>query len=165
MVSAPDALDPARKVMGWDEARAWRAGVRGRLVFTNGVFDLLHPGHVDVLVGARRQGDALVVGLNADASVRRLKGDDRPLVPEADRAAVLRALRGVDAVLVFGEDEPSQALERLRPDVWVKGGDYAVADLPEAEALASWGGRIVLVPYVAGRSTTKLIEEAVARAA
>jgi rfaE bifunctional protein nucleotidyltransferase chain/domain/rfaE bifunctional protein kinase chain/domain len=150
-----------------DDPLAVAARVRARggtVVATGGCFDLLHAGHVRMLEAARAQGDCLVVLLNSDASVRRLKGPDRPLVPEGDRVAVLRALRGVDAVLVFEEDEPSRALERLRPDVWVKGGDYAVADLPEAEALATWGGRIVLVPYVAGRSTTKLIEEAVARA-
>jgi rfaE bifunctional protein nucleotidyltransferase chain/domain/rfaE bifunctional protein kinase chain/domain len=150
-----------------DDALAAAAAVRARggtVVATGGCFDLLHAGHVRMLQAARAQGDCLVVLLNSDASVRRLKGPDRPLVGEVDRAAVLRSLRGVDGVIVFEEDEPSRALERLRPDVWVKGGDYAVADLPEAEALASWGGRIVLVPYVAGRSTTRLIEEAVARA-
>jgi rfaE bifunctional protein nucleotidyltransferase chain/domain len=136
----------------------------GTVVATGGCFDLLHAGHVRMLEAARAQGDCLVVLLNSDASVRRLTGEDRPLVPETDRAAVLQALAAVDGVLVFEEDEPSRALERLRPHVWVKGGDYAIADLPEAEALASWGGRIVLVPYVAGRSTTRLIEEAVARA-
>jgi len=117
-----------------------------------------------MLAAARALGDCLVVLLNDDASVRRRKGPDRPLVPEGDRAAVLSALREVDAVLLFGEDEPSAALARLQPDVWVKGGDYAVGDLPEAEVVASWGGRTVLVPYVQGRSTTRLIEEAVARA-
>jgi rfaE bifunctional protein nucleotidyltransferase chain/domain/rfaE bifunctional protein kinase chain/domain len=137
----------------------------GTVVATGGCFDLLHAGHVRMLDAARAQGDCLVVLLNSDASVSRLKGADRPLVPQDDRAAVLRAMRGVDAVLVFGEDEPSAALERLRPDVWVKGGDYAVADLPEAATIAAWGGRTVLVPYVAGRSTTRLIEEAAARAA
>jgi rfaE bifunctional protein nucleotidyltransferase chain/domain len=144
-------------------ARTRAAG--GTVVATGGCFDLLHAGHVRMLDAARAQGDCLVVLLNSDASVARLKGPDRPLVPQEDRAAVLRAMRGVDAVLVFDEDEPTAALERLRPDVWVKGGDYAVADLPEAAAVASWGGRTVLVPYVAGRSTTRLIEEAAARAA
>jgi rfaE bifunctional protein nucleotidyltransferase chain/domain len=102
--------------------------------------------------------------MNSDASVARLKGPDRPLVGEEDRAAVLAALECVDAVLVFEEDDPRAALETIRPDLWAKGGDYAVAELPEAETLAAWGGRAVIVPYIAGRSTTRLIEEVVARA-
>ena len=143
-------------------ARTRAAG--GTVVATGGCFDLLHTGHVRTLEAARELGDCLVVLLNSDASVRRLKGATRPVVGEQDRAAVLGALRCVDAVLVFGEDTPVAALERVRPDVWVKGGDYAVEDLPEAEAMASWDGRIVLLPYLDGRSTTKLIEEAAVRA-
>ncbi|MEA2454918.1 MAG: D-beta-D-heptose 7-phosphate kinase / D-beta-D-heptose 1-phosphate adenosyltransferase, partial [Thermoleophilaceae bacterium] len=127
-------------------------------------FDLLHAGHVRTLEAARRLGDALVVCLNSDESVRRLKGPDRPLVPECDRAAVLGALSCVDAVLVFGEDTPERALEQLRPQIWVKGGDYEGADLPEEHVLRRWGGRALLVPYVEGRSTTRLIEEAACRA-
>ncbi len=139
------------------------AGVRasgGAVVATGGCFDLLHAGHVWTLQAARALGDCLVVCLNADASVRRLKGPRRPLVTEADRAAVLLALGCVDAVEVFPEDTPVAALERLRPDVWVKGGDYVAADLPEAPVLAAWGGRAVILPFVEGRSTTRLIEEA-----
>jgi D-beta-D-heptose 7-phosphate kinase / D-beta-D-heptose 1-phosphate adenosyltransferase len=158
---APPALDDHADPLAV-AARVRAAG--GTVVATGGCFDLLHAGHVRMLEAARAQGDCLVVLLNSDTSVARLKGADRPLVPQGDRAAVLRAMRGVDAVLVFDEDEPSRALERLRPDVWVKGGDYAVADLPEAATIAGWGGRTVLVPYVAGRSTTRLIEEAAARA-
>jgi rfaE bifunctional protein nucleotidyltransferase chain/domain/rfaE bifunctional protein kinase chain/domain len=145
-------------------ARAVRKGA-GTLVATGGCFDLLHAGHVRMLEAARAHGDRLVVLLNSDASVRRLKGPGRPLVAQQDRVDVLRALRCVDDVVVFDEDEPSRALQRLRPDVWVKGGDYAVEDLPEAGVLAGWGARIVLVPYVAGRSTTRLIEEAMTRGA
>jgi rfaE bifunctional protein nucleotidyltransferase chain/domain len=104
------------------------------------------------------------VCLNSDASVRRLKGPDRPLVGQDDRAAVLAALRCVDGVVLFEEDDPRAVLRRVRPHVWAKGGDYAAADLPERETLAEWGGRAVVVPYVAGRSTTTIIEEAVARA-
>jgi rfaE bifunctional protein nucleotidyltransferase chain/domain len=132
-------------------------------VATGGCFDLLHAGHVQTLQAARRLGDALVVCLNSDASVRRLKGADRPLVPQRDRAAVLQALGCVDAVLVFDEDTPERALERLRPQIWVKGGDYRGAALPEERVLRRWGGRAVLVPYVEGRSTTRLIEEAACR--
>jgi rfaE bifunctional protein nucleotidyltransferase chain/domain/rfaE bifunctional protein kinase chain/domain len=136
----------------------------GTVVATGGCFDLLHAGHVRTLQAARALGDCLIVLLNSDASVARLKGPERPLVEEADRAAVLEALGCVDAVLVFDEDDPRAALETIRPDLWAKGGDYAVADLPEVETLAAWGGRAVVVPYVAGRSTTRLIEEVVARA-
>ncbi|MEA2379764.1 MAG: D-beta-D-heptose 7-phosphate kinase / D-beta-D-heptose 1-phosphate adenosyltransferase [Thermoleophilaceae bacterium] len=139
-------------------------GAGGTLVATGGCFDLLHAGHVRTLEAARRLGDALVVCLNSDESVRRLKGPDRPLVPECDRAAVLGALSCVDAVLVFGEDTPERALEQLRPQIWVKGGDYEGADLPEEHVLRRWGGRALLVPYVEGRSTTRLIEEAACRA-
>ena len=140
-----------------------RAG-GGTLVATGGCFDLLHAGHVHMLRSARALGDALVVLLNSDESVRRLKGPERPIQSQHDRAALLAALDCVDAVVVFEEDTPVQALERLRPDVFAKGADYAVADLPEAATLASWGGEAVVVPYLQGRSTTRLLEEAVRRA-
>jgi len=150
-----------------DDARALAGRVRaagGTVVATGGCFDLLHAGHVRALEAARALGDCLVVCVNSDASVRRIKGPDRPLVGQDERTAVLAALRCVDAVAVFEEDDPRAILRELRPHVWAKGGDYAVAELPEAETLAEWGGRAVLVPYVAGHSTTQLIEEAVARA-
>jgi rfaE bifunctional protein nucleotidyltransferase chain/domain len=137
----------------------------GTVVATGGCFDLLHPGHVRTLESARALGDCLVVLLNSDESIARLKGSDRPLVPQEDRAAVLEALGCVDAVVVFDEETPSTALERVRPDVWVKGGDYAGAELPESAVLRRWGGRAVVVPFVEGRSTTRLIEEARARVA
>jgi D-beta-D-heptose 7-phosphate kinase/D-beta-D-heptose 1-phosphate adenosyltransferase len=133
---------------------------RSIVVATGGCFDLLHPGHIQTLQSARALGDRLVVCLNSDRSVRRLKGPTRPIVPESDRAAILSALGCVDAVVVFDEDTPAAVLRELRPDVWVKGGDYAIADLPEAEVLAEWGGRAVVLPFVEGRSTTRLIEEA-----
>jgi D-beta-D-heptose 7-phosphate kinase/D-beta-D-heptose 1-phosphate adenosyltransferase len=152
--SGEDAAELAERVR--------RAG--GTVVATGGCFDLLHAGHVRTLEAARALGDALVVCLNSDSSVRRLKGPDRPLVPQADRAAVLEALGCVDAVTVFDEDTPEQALLRLRPHLWVKGGDYEGAVLPEERVLSAWGGRAVLVPYVEGRSTTRLIEEAACRA-
>ncbi len=129
----------------------------GTVVATGGCFDLLHAGHVEMLKAARRLGDCLVVCLNSDESVRRLKGPDRPLSPQEDRAAVLLALSSVDAVEVFDEDTPVRALERLRPDVFVKGADYARDDLPEAAVVEHLGGRIALVPFVAGRSTSELI--------
>ena len=150
------------------EAGAVVASTRARggtVVATGGCFDLLHAGHVTVLEAARALGDCLVVCLNSDESVCRLKGADRPLVGEEDRAAVLRALGCVDAVLVFDEDTPERVLARLRPDVWAKGGDYEPAELPEARLVESWGGRVEILPYVAGRSTTALIEEVAQRAA
>jgi rfaE bifunctional protein nucleotidyltransferase chain/domain/rfaE bifunctional protein kinase chain/domain len=156
--AAPAAEDDAVAV-----ARRVRAA-GGVVVATGGCFDLLHAGHVRALAAARALGDCLVVCVNSDASVRRLKGPDRPLVEEADRVAVLRALACVDAVAVFEEDEPGAVLRRLRPHVWAKGGDYQGVALPEAAVLGEWGGRAVTVPYVAGRSTTRLIEEALLRA-
>ncbi|MCM3926459.1 adenylyltransferase/cytidyltransferase family protein, partial [Frankia sp. AiPs1] len=135
----------------------------GVVVSTGGCFDLLHAGHVNVLAAARRLGDCLVVCLNSDLSVRRLKGPDRPLVSQADRAAVLLALGSVDAVVVFDDDTPAPILARLRPDVFAKGGDYAAGDLPEAAVVESWRGQAVILPYLAGRSTTSMIREAVRR--
>ena len=135
----------------------------GTVVATGGCFDLLHAGHVRLLEQARALGDCLIVCLNADASVRRLKGPGRPLVPEDDRAAVLAALQCVDAVVVFDEDTPEAILSRLQPDIFAKGGDYAVADLPEAELVKGWGGQTVLLPYLKGRSTSLLVSEAARR--
>lgn len=143
--------------MTWTQAAAWRAGRRGRLVFTNGVFDLLHPGHVDVLVGARRHGDALVVGLNSDSSVRRLKGPGRPLQSESARSYVLAALEAVDAVVVFEEDTPLELIRHLRPDVLVKGGDYTEATIVGARDVVQWGGKIAVIPLTPGQSTTSII--------
>ncbi len=133
-----------------------RAG-GGTLVATGGCFDVLHAGHVACLEAARRLGDALVVLLNSDASVRRLKGPGRPVSGQDDRARVLAALDSVDAVLVFDEDDPRAALDQLRPDVWAKGGDYGGAELPEAALVRGWGGRVVLLPYLDGRSTTSIL--------
>jgi D-beta-D-heptose 7-phosphate kinase/D-beta-D-heptose 1-phosphate adenosyltransferase len=149
--------DPAAKVMTWSQAKSWRSERRGRVVFTNGVFDLLHAGHVDVLVGARRYGDALVVGVNSDASVRRLKGPDRPIRSEADRAYVLGALEAVDAVVLFEEDTPLELIRHLRPNVLVKGGDYTEATMVGARDVMGWGGEIAVVPLTPGHSTTSII--------
>ena len=130
-----------------------------RLVFTNGCFDLLHPGHVSYLEAARSLGDALVVGLNSDASVRGLgKGPDRPLVPEADRAAVLGALRAVDSVVIFDERTPVRLMREVRPAVYVKGGDYRIEDLPEAEVAAEIGAEVRIIPFEPGYSTSALVE-------
>jgi D-beta-D-heptose 7-phosphate kinase / D-beta-D-heptose 1-phosphate adenosyltransferase len=130
------------------------------VVATGGCFDLLHAGHVSLLQSARALGDRLVVLLNSDRSVARLKGPDRPLQSEADRRQVLLALGCVDDVIIFDEDTPAAALEVLRPALWVKGGDYAGVDLPEADVLRRWGGQTVVVPYLRGRSTTRLVKEA-----
>jgi D-beta-D-heptose 7-phosphate kinase/D-beta-D-heptose 1-phosphate adenosyltransferase len=134
----------------------------GTVVATGGCFDLLHVGHVATLQAARKLGDCLIVCLNSDASVRRLKGPDRPLTSEVDRSRVLAALDCVDAVVVFDEATPESVLSWLRPDVWVKGGDYADGgpDLPEAELVKRWGGQTVIVPYLDGRSTTRTIAAA-----
>jgi D-beta-D-heptose 7-phosphate kinase/D-beta-D-heptose 1-phosphate adenosyltransferase len=135
----------------------------GALVATGGCFDLLHAGHVATLEAARALGDRLVVCVNSDASVARLKGPGRPLQPVADRVRILRALACVDDVVVFEEDTPEQVLRTLRPQLWVKGGDYSGVAVPEAAVLAEWGGRVVTVPFLVGRSTTRLAERATAR--
>lgn len=153
-----DAGDPAARVLDWESAARWRATVRGRVVFTNGVFDLLHPGHVDVLLGARREGDVLVVGLNSDASVKRLKGPTRPVRNEAERSYVLAALGMVDRVVLFEQDTPLELILRLRPDVLVKGGDYSVDTIVGAREVQAWGGRVAVIPLTPGQSTTSIIE-------
>jgi D-beta-D-heptose 7-phosphate kinase / D-beta-D-heptose 1-phosphate adenosyltransferase len=157
--SEPDDSGDAELVAARVRARG------GTVVATGGCFDILHAGHLSLLRSARALGDCLVVCINSDESVRRLKGPGRPLVPETERAALLRALDCVDAVAVFAEDTPHEILGRLRPDVWAKGGDYALSGLPEADVVEAHGGRAVILPYVEGASTTRLIEEAMARGA
>lgn len=144
--------------MGPREAASWRESRRGRVVFTNGVFDLIHPGHVDVLNAARAQGDELIVGVNSDASVRRLKGEGRPVRAERDRAYVVAALEAVDAVVIFGEDTPLELIRLLRPDVLVKGGDYTPDTVVGRSEVEGWGGSVVIVPLTRGHSTTSIIE-------
>ncbi|PHQ52022.1 D-beta-D-heptose 1-phosphate adenosyltransferase [Streptomyces cinnamoneus] len=151
-VPEADALHLARRVRA----------ASGTVVAAGGCFDLLHAGHVSLLQQARGLGDCLIVCLNSDASVRRRKGEGRPFTPLRDRIRVLQALQCVDAVAVFEEDTPEGLLSRLRPHVWVKGGDYAVEQLPEAAQLASWGGQAVLLPYLDGRSSTLLATRAAA---
>jgi rfaE bifunctional protein nucleotidyltransferase chain/domain len=144
--------------MSWGSLIAWRERQAGRVVFTNGVFDLLHTGHVDVLVGARVRGDSLVVGLNSDASVQRLKGPDRPIRSEGERAYVLAALECVDAVTLFEQDTPLELVQALRPDVIVKGGDYAPDTVVGADVVRARGGDVVIIPLTPGHSTTSTIE-------
>jgi rfaE bifunctional protein nucleotidyltransferase chain/domain len=163
-VEAPGAEAPSAAGDALALARSVRTA-GGTVVVAGGCFDVLHSGHVRLLAAARRLGDCLIVCLNGDLSVRRLKGRRRPVNPVEDRAEVLLALAPVDAVLVFDEDDPCGALERLRPHVFVKGADHAGADLPEREVLARWGGEIVFVPVVPGRSTTRVLEIAAGTAA
>ena len=128
------------------------------IVFTNGVFDILHRGHASYLDQARNLGASLVVGVNTDASVKMLgKGDDRPINAEADRQAVLAALASVDLVVLFSEKTPVALLERVRPDIYVKGGDYAIDTLEEARLVKSWGGTATAIPFIYERSTTGLL--------
>ncbi len=144
--------------MTWAAARAWRAALTGRVVFTNGVFDLLHPGHVDLLTAARAEGDVLIVGLNSDDSVRRLKGPSRPVRSEAERAYVMAALEAVDAVVIFEQDTPLEIVRHLQPTVIVKGGDYTPETVVGADDVRARGGDVVIVPLTSGQSTTSIIE-------
>lgn len=151
-----------KKILSRDACEA--AASSGRftrpLVFTNGVFDILHRGHVTYLDAAAALGKTLIVAVNTDESVRRLgKGDDRPLNSQEDRAAVLAALESVSYVTYFDEDTPYQLIQLLRPDVIVKGGDYNMATLPETELVESWGGKAVAIPFEFQRSTTKLVKK------
>ena len=156
-MSTPDFL---AKIVARDEARSRMAALPGPVVFTNGVFDVLHRGHVTYLAQARALGASLVVGLNSDASARRLgKGPDRPLNAEADRAILLAALESVSLVTWFDEDTPVALLTELKPQIYVKGGDYDVATLPETRAMQARGGRALALPFVDGYSTTALVKK------
>lgn len=151
-------MNTATKIRSPEDAARWRARQAGPVVFTNGIFDLLHAGHVHLLEAARAEGAALVVGVNTDASVRRLgKGADRPVVAEAERARLVAALACVDCVVLFDEDTPLALIRRLRPDVLVKGADYAREAIVGADDVEGWGGRVVRVPLVPGVSTTGLL--------
>lgn len=149
--------------LSWDEARRLADACRARggvVVTTNGCFDLIHKGHVTYLAAARSLGDLLLVAVNSDASVKAIKGPERPLNDEASRAFVLSALKPVDGVCVFTESTPLKWLEHIRPDVHVKGGDWKPETMPETPVVKSWGGRVVVIPYVDGASTTNLIAKA-----
>ena len=152
------------KIIVWEKLPEWRAAMRAsgkRLVVTNGCFDLLHLGHVTYLETARRQGDALLVGVNGDTAVRQLKGPDRPVTPEDDRAAVLAALESVDGVCIFAESTAPRFLAAAQPDIYVKGGDYTLGTLNQEErrTVEQAGGKIVIIPFVPGRSTTALLKK------
>jgi rfaE bifunctional protein nucleotidyltransferase chain/domain len=161
-----DTPDFFGRLLAVSEAVAWREAMRAngkRVVFTNGCFDVLHAGHVEYLAWSRAQGDALILGLNSDDSVRKLKGERRPLVPFEDRAKMLRALRSVDVVVEFGERTPEVLLDKIRPDVHVKSAQYREDELPERTVVLQHGGEIRLAPHVAGRSTTDIIAEILTR--
>ena len=147
------------KIVSSEELAARVARLPRPVVFTNGVFDILHRGHVTYLAQARSLGASLVVAINSDASVRMLgKGDDRPINPQADRAAVLAALGAVDLVTVFDDKVPLAPLASVRPDIYVKGGDYAIDSIPETALVKTWGGSAVAVEFEHERSTTRLLE-------
>jgi rfaE bifunctional protein nucleotidyltransferase chain/domain len=152
-LSEPFALPPEART----KLELWRAA-NARVVFTNGVFDLLHRGHAEYLEDARGLGDRLVVGLNTDASVRRLKGPSRPIVGEQDRAALVRALACVDLVVLFDDDTPQRLIEAVKPDVLVKGADYAPADIVGREFVESRGGSVTTVPLREGLSTSEIVK-------
>ena len=161
-MSGRDAPTPLEeKVLSMDDLLARFGRPRDRkVVFTNGVFDILHRGHVEYLDHARRLGDALVVGLNTDDSVRRLKGPARPINGEGDRALVLAALEAVDAVVLFGDDTPHRLITALLPDVLVKGGDYRAEDIVGGSEVIAAGGEVIVAPLVEGRSTTNIVQRA-----
>jgi D-beta-D-heptose 7-phosphate kinase/D-beta-D-heptose 1-phosphate adenosyltransferase len=144
-----ELIEASERVIHWRQAEQ-------RIVFTNGCFDLLHPGHVSLLHQARHLGDRLIVGLNTDASIRRLKGAQRPILPEQDRAAILSALEDVDMVVFFDEDTPLRLIDRLKPDILVKGADYRVEDVVGKSVVEAYGGQVRLVDILKGHSTTAI---------
>ena len=157
-------VDWRKKIISMDVLVDWRTALRTtgqKLAATNGCFDILHAGHVNYLAAARAQADALVVGLNSDASVRKLKGENRPIQNESDRATVLAALEAVDGVCIFEENRATSFLEIAQPDIYVKGGDYTVDDLPDEErtVVKKHGGDIIVIGHVPGQSSTDLAEK------
>jgi rfaE bifunctional protein nucleotidyltransferase chain/domain len=155
-------FETKQKIRRWEEIprlRAYWSFLEQRVVFTNGCFDILHLGHVEYLEAASQLGDVLVVGLNSDASVRRLKGPSRPVLPQEARARLLAALEFVEAVFIFEEDTPEKLIDALRPDVLVKGGDYTEDQIVGASFVHAYGGEVVILPYVEGYSTTGIIQK------
>lgn len=152
------------KVIAWDDLPAWRARMRSngkRLVVTNGCFDILHLGHVSYLEAARNLGDALLIGVSGDESVRQLKGANRPVNSESDRAAVLAALESVTGICIFEEKTATRFLSNAQPDIYVKGGDYTLETLNQEErrTVEQGGGKIIILPFVPGKSTTALLQK------
>jgi D-beta-D-heptose 7-phosphate kinase/D-beta-D-heptose 1-phosphate adenosyltransferase len=156
LTASPQAKVLARAELG-TRAASWRIAGK-RIVFTNGCYDLLHAGHLSLLHGAAQLGDVLVLAINSDASVRRLKGAERPLVPQAERAALLAALACVDAVTIFDEDTPLATIEAVRPHILVKGADYKVEEVVGRDVVEAYGGRVALVPLLPNKSTTALLD-------
>ena len=151
-----------KKILSWEALKNEvdrRRGEGQKIAFTNGCFDILHVGHVRYLREARKTGDLLILALNSDASVRAIKGDKRPLVPQEERAEVAASLEAVDYVTLFDETTPLKLIEYLRPDCLVKGGDWREEAVVGRDAVRSWGGRVVLVPVVEGASTTNIVEK------
>ena len=130
-----------------------------KIVFTNGCFDILHAGHVRYLKESKKFGDILIVGLNSDVSVKKIKGESRPINPEMDRAEVLAGLEAVSYIVLFNETSPVKLLEEIKPDIYTKGADYTVETLPEAKTVLSYGGKIEFIKFLEGRSTTKIIDK------
>jgi rfaE bifunctional protein nucleotidyltransferase chain/domain len=152
-------IETASKVRRLPEAISWRGQQKGRVVFTNGVFDLVHPGHVELLEAARREGEALVVAVNSDISVRRLgKGPERPINEEAARARVVAGFAAVDCVVLFDGETPLDVIQTLAPDILVKGADYSRDAIVGADWVEARGGRVVRIPLIAGFSTTSIME-------
>ncbi|AYV54374.1 D-glycero-beta-D-manno-heptose 1-phosphate adenylyltransferase [Leptospira kmetyi] len=154
-------MDLKNHIVPWDQVADFADQIRKdkRIVFTNGCFDLVHKGHVTYLSQARELGDFLWVGLNADSSVKRLKGEQRPVVSEEDRAILLSNLRFVDAVTIFSQDTPLDLIRLVKPSIHVKGGDYKVEELPETPIVRQFGGEVKILPFVPGKSTSLLIEK------
>ena len=157
----PLALTPQEKILDLNHLlgriSAWRRS-KQRIVFTNGCFDILHLGHITLLDECRKFAHRLIVGLNSDVSVRKLKGDGRPIFSECERARVLAALAATDAVVIFNEDTPMNLIRKIRPDVLVKGGDYVAGTIVGASDVTAWGGRVEIVPIVDGFSTTRILQ-------
>lgn len=152
-------IDTSAKLRRLSEAIAWRARQAGPIVFTNGVFDLVHPGHVELLEAARREGNVLIVGVNTDASARRLgKDKDRPVMGEAARSRVIAGFAAVDCVVLFDAETPLELIQSLAPDILVKGADYARESIVGADWVESKGGRVVRVPLISGFSTSSIVE-------
>lgn len=157
---APSALSFEQKICTLDNLIALRTKLPAPVVLTNGVFDLLHRGHVTYLAQARSLGGSLIVAINSDASVKRLgKGSNRPINTASNRAAVLAALESVSALLVFDDDTACGLVRHLKPDIYIKGGDYTLNSLPEAQVVASYGGRTEIIPFLHNTSTTKIVKQ------
>lgn len=151
------------KLLDWNEAGNMAARIREdrkRLVFTNGCFDIIHAGHAGYLEDAKKQGEYLFVGMNSDGSVKRIKGEGRPIFNEKDRAEALGGLRSVDAVILFDQDDPLELIEKIKPDVLVKGGDWDIKDVVGREAVEGRGGKVMTIPVIGSSSTTSIIEKA-----